>query len=167
MQNQDQACQLRPIERRDDPAVAHLIRSVMPEFGACGPGFAILDPEVDAMFEAYSAPQSGYWVIERYGQVVGGGGYARLAGTSASEGICELRKMYFLRELRGLGFGAKLLQLSLDAAKRDGYRRCYLETLEHMTDARRLYERFGFERLPGPLGATGHYGCDVHYARCL
>ncbi|HVH43293.1 MAG TPA: MarR family transcriptional regulator [Labilithrix sp.] len=35
---------IRPIAARDRPAVARLIRTVMPEFGATGPGFAILDP---------------------------------------------------------------------------------------------------------------------------
>ena len=32
---------LRPIEARDDAAIAAIIRSVMPEFGAGGEGFAI------------------------------------------------------------------------------------------------------------------------------
>jgi len=40
---------IRRIRRSDDAAVATLIRTVMPEFGASGPGFAIMDPEVDAM----------------------------------------------------------------------------------------------------------------------
>src|SRR5690348_7685305 len=34
---------IRPIEPRDDEAVARVIRAVMPEFGAAGPGFAIHD----------------------------------------------------------------------------------------------------------------------------
>ena len=34
---------IRPIEARDDDAVAAIIRAVMPEFGADGPGFAIHD----------------------------------------------------------------------------------------------------------------------------
>ena len=49
---------IRPIEARDDAAIAAIIRSVMPEFGASGCGFAIGDPEVDWMTRAYAAPQS-------------------------------------------------------------------------------------------------------------
>ena len=45
-----------PFVPKTIPAVARLIRAVMPEFGASGPGFAINDPEVDDMFTAYSAP---------------------------------------------------------------------------------------------------------------
>ncbi|MEY3516474.1 MAG: hypothetical protein RIS67_691, partial [Pseudomonadota bacterium] len=37
---------IRPITPHDDSRVAYIIRSVMPEFGADGEGFAIHDPEV-------------------------------------------------------------------------------------------------------------------------
>jgi putative acetyltransferase len=159
------AIELRPIEERDDPEVARLIRTVMPEFGACGPGFAIFDPEVDAMHAAYSEPRAAYWVITDDGNVVGGGGYGPLAGADGD--VAELRKMVFLRVLRGRGLGARLLALCLERMQSDGYRTCYLETLDQMSDARRLYERFGFERLERPLGNTGHHGCNVFYARKL
>jgi len=46
--------QIRPIEPSDDAAMAAIIREVMPEFGADGPGFAIHDEEVDCMAEAYA-----------------------------------------------------------------------------------------------------------------
>ena len=49
---------VRPVEARDDAALAAIIRTVMPEFGATGAGFAINDPEVDWMHRAYSAPPS-------------------------------------------------------------------------------------------------------------
>jgi len=71
---------IRPIEPRDDAAVAHVIRTVMPEFGADGPGFAIHDTEVDAMHAAYSQPRSAYFVVESDGTVLGGGGVAPLHG---------------------------------------------------------------------------------------
>ena len=58
---------LRPITPADDAAVAGVIRSVMPEFGASGPGFAIHDPEVDAMCAAYDRPGAAYFVIEADG----------------------------------------------------------------------------------------------------
>ncbi|MEO6066100.1 MAG: GNAT family N-acetyltransferase, partial [Lysobacterales bacterium] len=43
---------IRPIDSRDDLAIAGIIRTVMPEFGAVGEGFAINDPEVDFMHRA-------------------------------------------------------------------------------------------------------------------
>ncbi len=157
--------QIRRIESEDDAKIARLIREVMPEFGANGPGFAIADPEVDFMSRAYSEPGCGYWALVRNDIVLGGVGYAPLVGADAS--ICELRKMYFDPSIRGCGLGSKLLTLIIDAARHDGYRSMYLETLESMTAAQLLYERFGFERLDGPMGATGHFGCDRWYAKKL
>jgi putative acetyltransferase len=153
--------QLRPIAAADDAAVAHVIRTVMPEFGACGPGFAINDPEVDWMSRAYAGPRAAYFVIERDGRVLGGGGIAPLAG--GDDGTCELRKMYFLPGARGHGLGERLLRHCLDAARALGYRACYLETLGGMDAAVALYEKLGFVRLERPLGETGHYSCDRYY----
>ena len=164
------AFRIRPIEAHDDAAVAAIIRSVMPEFGASGCGFAIGDPEVDWMHRAYAQPRSAYFVIERDDAsgnpvVEGGGGVAPLIGGDA--GTCELRKMYFLAELRGLGAGAALMARCLDAARSFGFEHCYLETLTGMDAAMRLYERSGFRRIDAPMGATGHGGCNTFYFRDL
>lgn len=156
---------IRPITPADDAAVAAIIRSVMPEFGADGPGFAIHDPEVQAMHAAYDRPGAAYFVVESGGRVQGGGGVAPLDGGPA--GVCELRKMYFLPTLRGRGAGAALMARCLDAARSLGHRQCYLETLRGMDQAQKLYERTGFQRLDGPMGSTGHFGCNRFYLLSL
>ena len=152
---------IRPIAPDDDAAMALVIRTVMPEFGAVGSGFAISDPEVDWMSRAYSEPRCAYFVIERNGEVMGGGGVAPLTGGDPD--VCELRKMYFLPEVRGLGAGAAMMTHCLAAAREIGFRRCYLETLRGMDAAMRLYERTGFHKIAGPMGATGHGGCNAFY----
>ena len=157
--------EIRPIRADDDPAVAALIRTVMPEFGACGPGFAINDPEVDAMFQTYAGPRAAYWVVEVDGAVCGGGGIAALEG--GDDDTCELRKMYFLPALRGRGAGRALIGLCLRRACELGFRRCYLETLDGMHEAQKLYRAAGFEPLCSPLGSTGHFGCNTFFLREL
>lgn len=152
---------IRPITQADDAAMAAIIRAVMPEFGAVGCGFAISDPEVDWMSRAYAEPRHAYFVVERDGVVLGGGGIAPLAGGDG--GTCELRKMYFLPDARGTGAGAMMMSRCLDAARAAGFSRCYLETLTGMDAAQRLYERTGFRRIDGPMGATGHGGCNTFY----
>lgn len=152
---------IRPIQAGDDAAMAAIIRAVMPEFGAVGDGFAINDPEVDWMHRAYSASGCAYFVLERDGVVIGGGGVAPLTGAEAD--VCELRKMYFLPAARGLGAGRAMMTRCLDAARTLGYRRCYLETLRGMDAAMNLYERTGFQPLNAPMGATGHGGCNRFY----
>lgn len=156
---------IRPITPADDGAVAAVIRTVMDEFDCTGAGFAIHDPEVDAMHAAYAAPGCRFFVITAGGRVAGCGGYGPLAGAEA--GVCELRKMYFLPGLRGRGLGERFLRLLLDAMREDEYRRCYLETTSWMTAAQRLYERLGFAAVADAMGATGHHGCDRFYIRDL
>jgi len=156
---------IRPIAPTDNAAVASVIRNVMPEFGANGPGFAIHDTEVDDMAGAYARPGCIYFVVEHGGRVCGGGGIAPLQGDST--GICELRKMYFLPELRGLGAGDALMRQCLQSARALGYARCYLETLTGMDAAQKLYARHDFKPLCGPLGKTGHFGCNRFFIRQL
>ena len=156
---------IRPIEPRDDAAIASIIRTVMPEFGADGPGFAIHDTEVGAMTAAYARPRAAYFVIDADGEVLGGAGVAPLDGGDAD--ICELRKMYFLPALRGLGAGRAVIARCLDAARAFGFRRCYLETLTGMDAAQRLYLANGFRRIDAALGSTGHHGCNRFYLRDL
>ncbi len=153
--------QIRLIEARDDPALAAIIRTVMPEFGAGGKGFAIHDPEVDGMSQAYSPSRCDYFVVEREGRVEGGGGVAPLEGGDAD--TCELRKMYFLPSLRGLGAGRALMQQCLDRARKFDFHRCYIETLTGMDAAAALYRKSGFSPIAAPLGNTGHGGCNRFY----
>lgn len=152
---------IRPILPTDDAAVAGIIRAVMPEFGASGPGFAIHDPEVDHMTEAYAIPRAAYFVVENDGVVMGGGGIAPLLGGDAD--TCELRKMYFLPELRGLGAGNALMQTCIAKAREHGFERIYLETLTGMDAAKKLYRMSGFEPVRNPMGRTGHFSCDSFY----
>ena len=154
---------IRPIEPRDSAAVASIIRTVMPEFGADGPGFAIHDTEVDDMHAAYTRARSAYFVVERDGVVLGGGGVAPLENGDAD--VCELRKMYFLPETRGIGAGAAMIQRCLDAARGFGFKRCYIETLTGMDAAQALYLKNGFKALCEPMGGTGHFGCDRFFIR--
>jgi putative acetyltransferase len=156
---------IRPIEPRDDAAVAAIIRAVMPEFGAGGAGFAIHDAEVDSMCAAYAKPRSAYFVVELDGKVVGGGGVAPLENGEAD--VCELRKMYFLPQARGLGAGSAMIKRCLDSAREFGFRRCYLETLTGMDAAQALYRKHGFTTLCAPMGNTGHHGCDRWFIRAL
>ena len=155
---------IRPIQPADNSAVAAIIRRVMPEFGADGPGFASHDAEVDDM--AGTSAQAGwaYSVVEFEGKICGGGGVAPLPGEADT---CELRKMYFLPVLRGRGAGDALMRRCLDQARALGYRRCYLETLTGMDAAQLLYEKHGFRRLDGALGNTGHFSCNRFFIRDL
>jgi len=155
---------IRPIQIEDIAGVEALIKTVMPEYGASGPGFAIHDPEVLNMFEAYNKPMHCYFVVTDGKEVLGGGGIASLAGEN---GICELRKMYFKKEIRGKGLGQQLMDKCLNQAKAMGYQKCYLETLFSMKEAQKLYTRNGYQPLEKPMGNTGHFSCDSFFIKNL
>ena len=153
---------IREIEERDNDAVEQIIRTCLTEFGGNREGFAWCDPNLGRFSEVYNRPGRRYWVAEDTdGKIVGGTGIGEWPGT---EDVCELQKMYCLKEARGTGIAHELMQTALKYAKLY-YKRCYLETLSNMTAANKFYQKYGFQRLDRPFGNTEHYACDVWYIR--
>lgn len=150
---------IRKIEEKDNPAVAKIVRTVMMELGAPKVGTAYADPNLDTMFETYQKANAVYFVIENDGRIIGGAGIQKL--DNGEDTICELQKMYFMPEARGLGVGSKMIALCLQQAKEFGFKKCYLETMPFMIDAQKLYKKSGFYNINGPMGNTGHTYCSV------
>jgi putative acetyltransferase len=150
---------IRKIEKKDNQKVAQLIRAVFDELNIPKEGTAYADPYLDLMFEEYSKPKSVYFVVEKSGKIIGGAGVAPLE--NEVETICELQKMYFLPEARGLGIGSQMMEICLKSAKDFGFYNCYLETMPFMHDAQKLYKKSGFEYICSPMGSTGHVSCPV------
>ncbi|HHF2939896.1 bifunctional helix-turn-helix transcriptional regulator/GNAT family N-acetyltransferase [Vibrio diabolicus] len=156
---------LRPLTKADNPQVADVIRKVSAEYGlTADKGYGVADPTLDDMYSVYNQCGAAYWVIEHRGEIVGGGGFAPLAG---EPNVCELQKMYFLPQTRGHGLAKRIVALSLQLAKQLGYQQCYLETTECLREAVGLYEKLGFEHLDAPLGQTGHDACEVVMLKVL
>ena len=156
---------IRKIEPNDNASLASIIRTSLAEFGANKPGTVYFDNTTDHLFELFQKPGSVYFVAEKDGKVIGGG------GIYPSEGLpqqtCELVKMYLLLEVRGKGLGKLLIEKCLDFAKGFGYLQVYIETMPELRKAVSIYEKFGFKYLDGPLGDTGHFGCDVWMLKTL
>ena len=152
---------LRPIQATDNVALAQIIRQVSAEFGlAAESGFAVADPILDDLYAVYTQSNAMYWVVEnQHGEILGGGGLSPLMGAAD---ILEIQKMYFLSEVRGLGFAKRILQLGFDFAQQHGFNACYLETTKDLWQAVKLYEKLGFEHLSQPMGHTGHsHACEI------
>ena len=156
---------IRLISPQDDPEIGQLIRSVLEEFNVPKVGTAYADASLDCMYDTYQKSRSRYFILSDGISIYGGGGIAPLE--NYSEDVCELQKMYFHKSVRGQGFGQKMMVLCLDFAKKAGYTRCYIETMEYMTRAQRLYLKTGFTLLDGPLGDTGHHACGVQMIKSL
>lgn len=155
---------VRHIEARDNVAMASIIRSALTEFGANKPGTVYYDDSTDHLFELFAAaPLSEYFVAEKDGILLGGAG---IYPTDAlPEGTCELVKMYLSPAARGLGLGRSMINRCIEAAKAKGFQQIYLETMPELKKAVSVYEKFGFTYLPGPMGNSGHNGCDIWMIR--
>lgn len=148
------------IKPEHDAQIEQIVHTVLAEFGASGPGYACADPQLKSLSRFYRPQKMNYWVaLDEHHKVLGGAGIGPLSG---SDDICELQKMYLLPEGRSLGVGQQLMQTCLEFAKQY-YSACYLETLEHMNKAQKLYRRNGFEQINQPLGQTGHSRCNTWY----
>jgi len=153
---------IREIEARDNAKVEQLIRTCLLEFGGNREGLAWCDPDLGRFSEIYNKPGYKYWVaLDQNEKVVGGAGIGGL-----TEHVCELQKMYCLKEARGTGVAHELMKLCLDYAK-EYYEKCYLETLSNMIAANKFYQKYEFERLDKPFLQTEHYSCDVWYIKDL
>lgn len=156
---------IRPIRPADNAALAVIIRNALEEFGANHPGTVYYDASTDALYELFREPGSGYFVATNDEELLGGGGIFPTAGLP--DDTCELVKMYLRPDARGTGLGKKLIETSLDFAKKSGYKNVYLETMPELKPALKVYEKFGFNYLNGPLGDSGHTGCTLWMSREL
>ena len=151
---------IRPIQPSDNNAIAKIIRQSLEEFGANRPGTVYFDDSTDHLFELFqSNPKSAYFIAEKDGILLGGAGIFPTDGLP--ENTCELVKMYLSASARGLGLGRHMIDQCLLIAKESGFTAVYLETMPELKKAVAVYEKFGFSYLKGPMGNSGHNGCDI------
>lgn len=150
---------IRPIFASDNLHLAGIIRKILTEFGANKPGTVFFDPTTDNLFQLFSERGSAYFVLEVDGKIGGGSGVYPTPGLPT--GYCELVKLYILPELRRQGLGLMLMNKCFEQARDFGYKQVYLETMPELRHAIGLYEKAGFKYIAGPLGSSGHFGCDL------
>lgn len=156
---------IRNIQPSDNPYLSKIIKDTLTEFGANHPGTVYYDPTTDALYELFQTKGAGYFAAELDGQIVGGVGIYPTEGLP--DDTCELVKMYLLPHARGTGLGRTLIEKSLDFAKETGYKQVYLESMPELQQALKVYAKFGFEYLKGPMGNSGHTGCSLWMLRSL
>jgi GNAT superfamily N-acetyltransferase len=149
-----QDVKIRPYEPRDQTGLAHLVATVLAEYG-----FNV-DPILEADLEHPHTCYQGLWVAVHDDYVIGSVAI-RLLGDRE---VAELKRMYLQPEYRRRGLGWGLLNRAVDWAKDRGCRSIVLDTSAAMTAARHLYESAGFART-GTRTETGAHDtrCEVLY----
>ena len=156
---------LRLLEKKDNEAIAKIIRQVLTEFKANRPGTVFTDPTTDDLYSIFLNDRSMYSVAEQDGEIMGGGGIYPTEGLP--EGYCELVKLYLLAETRGKGIGKALIEQCFSTAKHYGFTHIYLESMPELSGAISIYQKLGFKPIDAPLGNSGHFGCDIWMVKSL
>src|SRR5262245_552272 len=131
-------------EREHADGFRGLVRDTLREFGFEP------DPQIDPDLADPAAVYTAVWVAVLDGDVVGS---IALRDLGAYE--LELKRMYLRISQRGRGLGRQLLETALDWARANHFRVIKLDTSERMETAQRLYETYGFERVPGDAPRQG------------
>ncbi|HEX4423249.1 MAG TPA: GNAT family N-acetyltransferase [Kofleriaceae bacterium] len=135
------AVAVRPVDRADVPAVIALITDTLAEFGLEFGKGATTDHELHELPEIYTARGGAFWVATVDDAIAGTCGVFPIAPATY-----ELRKMYLRPHTRGLGLGARLLDVAVAWSRAQGGHQLVLDTVEEMTRAIEFYEAHGFVR---------------------
>ena len=153
------AVSFRKVKKTDNAYLAGMIREVFKEHQAPQHGTVYSDPTTDDLFGLFLHDRSVLWVAEIDGVPEGCCGIYPTEGLESN--CAELVKYYLAEKGRGRGIGRQLMEKCIESARELGYQKLYLESMPHFSKAVRIYEKLGFQELPGPLGNSGHTTCNI------
>ena len=105
--------------------------------------FQNFDQELAGLPGEYAPPDGRLLLAEYKGQLAGCVALHRL-----QPGICEMKRLYLRPQFRGKGLGLALANGIIAEARKIGYQRMRLDTVEpFMKDAVTMYRRLGFQEI--------------------
>jgi putative acetyltransferase len=106
--------------------------------------FQNFDKELADLPGDYAPPEGRLLLAEYEGQLA-----ACVALHKLDADICEMKRLYLRPQFRGKGLGRILANRVIGEARRIGYKRMRLDTVEPvMKDAVAMYRKFGFKEIP-------------------
>lgn len=148
---------IRLATNQDKEQIKSIVFGVLSEYGLKNDPQGT-DSDLEDIEGNYISCGGTFVVVENTeGQILGTGGLFYLRPK-----VCELRKMYLLKETRGKGIGKQIMDHLLAQAHNLGFERIELETASVLKEAISLYTRYGF----CPIECSSHLAsrCDKSYA---
>ncbi len=109
--------------------------------------FATFEREVTGLPGEYADPKGCLLLADAAGRDIGCVGLRPLENDSSA---AELKRLYVRPDARRFGVARALVTAAIEFARRAGYQRLQLGTLETMQAAQRLYLSMGFQIIPLP-----------------
>lgn len=128
---------IRRAANTDSDGVIALIDSVLREYG----DRVHLEKADRDLTEIESTYNGAFWVLCDGEKVLG---TVAITCDAQSPEVCFLKRLYLSRTLRGTGWGERLLERAIDAARDAGHTRMHFWTDIRFTRAHAFYERRGF-----------------------
>ena len=134
---------IRTATNEDIPEIKNVVFLSLKEFGL-NPDPKGKDKDLNDIENSYLSNNGFFGVVvnTETDQVVGCFGLYPI-----SQHICELRKMYLLKETRGKGLGKLILDKAVLTAREKHFKKIILETISVLTTAIFLYKRYGFKEI--------------------
>lgn len=148
---------LREIEEQDNQIIGEIVQSSLASKGLALKGTAYYDPYLFKLFDVYQRGNAKYWVLEKNGQVIGGGGVGPF---NSHKDIGELQKLYIIDSQQGYGYAHLIMKKILEFANLH-YSQLYIETFASLDKANNLYKKYGFKEIDQSLEGTEHSACDT------
>ncbi len=125
--------------------------------------FQSVDEEVSSLPGKY-APPAGALLLAKDGDELLGCGALRPFGPPEQR-TCEMKRLYIRPSARGLGLGQLIAENLIERAVQLHYSTMFLDTLDSLKSAIRLYEMLGFERIEpyydNPLPGVSYWMLDL------
>lgn len=131
-------CKIRKAGKADIPRIKYIVKSVLQEYGL---GYDEADNDTDLSDINYHYhDNNGYFGVIEYNHLIWGTlGIYRL-----NEKQCEIRKMYYLKEIRGKGLGNRAIEFLIKKASSLSYKEIIILTHSKLKEANALYRKYNF-----------------------